>query len=560
MINLGENITQIILRNMTLRFGQADFGFVREVKVSIEKVSAGNDSMMRPAVSGYIVKAEWEMLQNNNHVINNMMESARDDGFDTLYVNSTVGSDSFKISDVKPVYDFTLDGNGKISGIKTMVQRSATFNEVIEMLTNVNEISAETDVLYYDTQQKGWQPIYKYMRPKLVYYKGKYNRTYITWNSGGHAAGTATQTNYVMYYDHDTGEFSGLTDVGPTKDGTDEHHVAAIEVTDDGYILVAYDPLNATGSAHNAGIRILRSANPEDISAFNTIGMIQENGSDAGGGYPWLVKRKNNVILVGFRGGGDGEPHYTVKMAKSEDGGLTWGEAYTIIQHHTDSDFWAYNSRAAFGVNQDIRFYINNSNRNVSKSEDIFVLRSADGEVWTNEQKTFSKNVINDGHITPAEASQYFNLASVPTASGQYVFMRDCGVSKNNMFFAFYTHDDTVTVRYYLAYIKNGEWQKVPVDFMDSSYLGRSILVYDDDMIDIIVKTNQSPYKLLRYRTNNRGQTWRLEETIINDNPNGLGYSQGNQDYLDSDKYLLAVEDRKSNYHDIKFKFYNRGA
>jgi len=565
MVNITDNTRQIIIRNATVKFGSANYGLVNEVKLTIKKIEAGKDSLMRSVPAGYLVSAEWRVLQSDNETMYNLINSAASDGFSTLYILHSNGNNSFILDNVLPVPDFEIDGSGKVSGLKMTAERALTTTELAGILYNSSVLTVDDTQNYDGAALTLSQPIYFYMRPRLVYCPSV-NRTYMTF-SRGRAGTSEMQTNYLLYYDHSTQTFSSVVNIGPNKTGNDGHHIAALFVTSDGYILTAYDPLSTDGQSHNYGILIQRSENPHDIEAMDSMGMIQKDGTTDYGSYPWFAELPNGEIVVGYRlaYGAPSGPHYGVEMSRSSDGGITWCNAYRICQINDNDDFWAYNFCAIGARGTDLRVIVHpyddgTPNTNTS----LFVFRSRDGIIWSNEQQTFTKNVLEDGFFLSDESQTHCLISS---SSSTLVFCRSAVVSRSNKLYLVWSDGSTTVHTQRFTFCDGINWvhRTLPTNIFNGGNSAHcALVVYDDLTFDLFAIDNNggaTTYHILkRWRTQNKGETWTLLETLINDSVNYKFAYMLTNTFQDVNKLIFAAENRiaADNIHDVYFRVYTK--
>lgn len=124
MKNITEAPKEVVIRNVRVKLGDSDYGLVKDVVLNIEKVIGGRDTKGRPVVNGYMVRADWEMMQVSDSVLLSVFDAIINDGEQTLYLIYRNGINGMEITEVIPSYDFTIDGSGKPSKIKCHVERA----------------------------------------------------------------------------------------------------------------------------------------------------------------------------------------------------------------------------------------------------------------------------------------------------------------------------------------------------------------------------------------------------------------------------------------------------
>ena len=404
-----------------------------------------------------------------------------------------------------------------------------------------------------------------YVQPQSYYYKGTHERIYFVWaTSLPNNNITTVTTCYVDYYDIATQTFHGHVDVGPTNTVSDYHNWPSVIVADSGHIIVAYDPQDDGG--HNAGIMIMRSNNPEDISAFTQIGKIEESaGVVPQGAYPFLEKTSDGSLFCNFRairslGGAHADAPRWRYISKSTDNGATWGYAKVILAvADNDTNLWAYGAPGYRKKDADMIMWLNNDKH--YGYEKIHVLRSSDGINWRNEQNTFSKNIDSEGYITPDEYNA--NCLVDQVDSGGHVFVRSAAVSKSGNVYLIITRKMASDSEYeaYFMYVTNGQWVKEDIILPHSCMAEYLLISYNDYVFEFITENN-SNYMLEVWRTEDKGKTWVKKRDLNRGTAtDDITYGYIIQNYLDSDHIFINFEnlDSSGDYATMEWWHYKKG-
>jgi hypothetical protein len=174
------------------------------------------------------------------------------------------------------------------------------------------------------------------------------DKTYIAYASltpptspgGGTIAGTA---QYIVTYDHNTGQVSTPLQLGITghpTDPPDEHNIPAIAADSQGYLHVIL-------GAHVNPLEYVRSDAPNDASSFTAI-------DEFGGPHPegntyvsFTIDPQDNLHVFS-RGGaravdedGDGENNrWPLEYHRRSPGASTWAESYPVLAGHIGDSWW----------------------------------------------------------------------------------------------------------------------------------------------------------------------------------------------------------------------------
>ncbi len=395
-----------------------------------------------------------------------------------------------------------------------------------------------------------YYPVNVYERSKNYYYNNK------VWfiaqvNVNG------VQTNYMWYYDLLTKSYSAKKDlVAPGVSGSDNHHIAPIMLSNDGYILYAYDNVS---NSHNRGIIIKRSNAPENYSNFSTVFDGYAQGYFMA--YPNLFKFPNGKIMLLWRGEpGAGSNYHNCGMF-STNGGQTWGSPFKIVDEIS----------GVSGITDPVNYYIisgaNNKylgmmvilrNGSGGKMKRVYYYQTEDGETWYNAQRTFSKNVITNGSITPSESEANFLVdGSLNTTNSDYIAPLAVAVDDDGTPFLLYeilyyqngNYDNRHAI---FVHYKNGvKTQKDITNFfmIDGILTGFSsaLLARKSGYVDIfIAPKGKSGYPFLyQIRTYDYGEKWYVyRNNIIPESEQfaGIGYKSICMNLLDSNTKLGFVQ------------------
>ena len=275
------------------------------------------------------------------------------------------------------------------------------------------------------------------MQPGVAYYNDKW---LLTWNAKADA--TNKLKKYVFYYTISTSTKSGNILIAYPQNwaeynrlgSADTHCQVVTCVDDDGYVYAAFERYDAAGSPHNSYLDIYRATNPGSVSAWpaytSPTGSIEEILT-----YPqlWVI---NNILYLTCRMGESTANQDHCAVLKSVDRGVTWkdlagnlagGGSCTpaFIDFNTGiSRHYPHmlQCKKEHGLQLFIKAAVDTSNYQYPQ---CFYLYSADGETWGNIEyfqtaglSGWSKNIVDDGAITQAEAQTNAVVAGTQIAEG----------------------------------------------------------------------------------------------------------------------------------------------
>jgi len=132
MQNITANPTQVILRNyeasITIASTEYTFGLISEVKITFKPINAERDSKGRSFTAGYDAKFEFNIMQITDANIDTLLTAVNSDDVGTVKLKK--GVNGLQLTDVKPVYDFELDGAGGVSKIKVSMDKIMSKDEM----------------------------------------------------------------------------------------------------------------------------------------------------------------------------------------------------------------------------------------------------------------------------------------------------------------------------------------------------------------------------------------------------------------------------------------------
>jgi hypothetical protein len=377
-----------------------------------------------------------------------------------------------QVETTDPIAQINHDGNARIitadGGIKLprdVIKRYPTYEQMRKL----------------DTGYKGNQilPInMQTMGAQAWYHEGTYRRVYfsfmgrVNWN-----APIEYITNYISYFDLDTGEMAEPVDLGVDfATLVDVHLMAFPVVNSSGYIYV-YHETGKTGvawdsnSQHNSNIIQKVSDNPEDISSFTRVGSVANTDAS----YPKYWKLTNGNYYGIYRN----NSQRSVCIHYSDNEMSSWksmsGSANNVTQvcQISNGDPYAYNMHVPGKASQGINIVVMDYDAAASHSIDnLYFLHSDDGITWENInswQNTgsgeFSKNVVSVSQITQAELDANFKIPASATMPLKWN-MRTGAIAPSGMPIIVYIEANTTTSRInnaYIAYWSGSAWTHVNV-------------------------------------------------------------------------------------------------
>jgi hypothetical protein len=326
-------------------------------------------------------------------------------------------------------------------------------------------------------------------------------------------------TNYISYYDIDTGEFAEPVDLGMDIATLVDPHLMAFPFVDSsGYVHVLHEK-GKTGTAwdsnsqHNTEIVHKKSTSPESIASFSTEGDITATGRS----YPHIWQLTNGNFHCTWRAGS----YDSIYTAYSNDDGATFRNMSDTLNTDTEvvrldglSSGYAYHTQLTgpkeHGINIIIQAYDYGASPPHSV-DDFYFLHSDDGITWENVNSwkssgsgEFSKNVVSSGYITSAELNSY---CKIPAQTGDPTKWNPrCGaITKTGMPIVTYvlenfhpsTGDQRIT-NIYIAYWSGTSWtqkditseiwpEETPGRSYGSISKSHNIITYDNSTWDLIV-------------------------------------------------------------------------
>jgi len=371
-----------------------------------------------------------------------------------------------------------------------------------------------------DTSFKGHQQLpfnYQTLGMQAWYYEGTYRRVYFTFHGRCNWNPTIVySTNYISYYDVDTGEFAAPVDLGVDIATLTDPHVMAFPFVDSsGYVHVLHEK-GKTGttwdanSQHNTEMVHKKANATESISSFTTIGDITSSGRS----YPHIWELSNGNFHCTWRAGS----YDSVYTAYSDDDGDTFKDMSGTANSDTEvlrlgdaTDGYAYHMQLAGPKSQGINILVLDYDAGDSHSIDnIYFLHSEDGITWENIQSwkstgsdEFSKNVVSSGYITNSELDTNCKVpATSPDPSNKKWNFRAGVITKTGMPVVVYVYEDysgdNRIDNVYLAYWSGSSWtqKEITTDIWGHESLCRpegsiakvhAIVPYSDTCWDFVV-------------------------------------------------------------------------
>lgn len=370
----------------------------------------------------------------------------------------------------------------------------------------------------FDTNFTGHQQLpqnFQTLGCQAWYHEGTHRRVYFTYHSKADWTGPTYSDNYVSYYDIDTGEFAEPVAVGIGYNLTDPHVMAFPMVTAGGYILLFHEK-SKTGTLwdpntqHNSEIVLKRSNNPEDISAFSTVGDITSTGRS----YPHLWKLANGNIHCAWRAGS----YDSVFTSYSTDDGATFKSMSGVSNQDTEvcrldlaANGYAYHTQILGSASDGLNLVVQDYDYGASPAhsvDNLYFLHSDDGITWGNVNwmtssgsGEFSKNIVTGGYITQTELDA--NCKIVATTGNPFKWNPRVGsITPNGIPVIQYVKEDFVSDNRidnaYISYWNGSSWTQVDItsDIWKHENLcrnegslgkGQSLIPYDDTTWDLIV-------------------------------------------------------------------------
>jgi hypothetical protein len=162
-----------------------------------------------------------------------------------------------------------------------------------------------------------------FTEPRALHYKGAHDRTYF-----GYVASTGAIV--IGQWDHDT---NALTKVTLGTFEPDEHNAPAIQVLNDGRLIVFY-------SRHNADtvLRYRISSSPEDISTLGSERTLTTSGKTT---YAQIIY-KYPVIVVFYRVQVSTPQRWSCRISKNN--GATWGSEIPVFDYGSGEQMYMISS------------------------------------------------------------------------------------------------------------------------------------------------------------------------------------------------------------------------
>lgn len=382
----------------------------------------------------------------------------------------------------------TVSAMNADTGTVVITATKAASGESLTKVYNLIKSSVQIEDYCYvrtlDTKFKGNQTLifnYQTYGPQAWYHEGTYRRVYfcfmgrLNWNAPAEYI-----TNYISYYDIDTGEFADPVDLGVEYADICDPHIQAFPiVSDDGYIIVVHEKGEGAqgwggNDGHNTPIIHKISDNPEDISSFTKQGEITPTGMS----YPHLWKFTNGNIYAMYRG----NTHKSGLIQYSNDDGSTFRNMSGTLNQATEvwrlsnGDPYAYFMHVCGDGDQGINVVAMDYDRNDSDSIDnLYFLHSDDGITWENINSwkstgsgEFSKNVVSSGYITQTELDNNCKLvATVADPTNTKWNFRCGGITKTGIPVIQYCLENYTTTNRvdnaYISYWNGSAWTQVDI-------------------------------------------------------------------------------------------------
>jgi len=150
----------------------------------------------------------------------------------------------------------------------------------------------------------------------------------------------------------------------------DGHNVLAVAIDGDGYIHIS-------GNMHNATLRYIRSANPENINSWETIGMTGVDEDSVT--YPCFVRRNDGNLLFFYRDGISGLGNTQINIYDTVT--RLWTKPTSVLLDGVVSSESPYLNHVSVGNDGSIQVSGSWRSAGGQTTNDIFYLKSLDGGV-----------------------------------------------------------------------------------------------------------------------------------------------------------------------------------
>jgi len=307
--------------------------------------------------------------------------------------------------------------------------------------------------------------------------------------------------HFVYYYDHETGEVSGLyyTGIGATADLC--HGAPAIAIDNDGYLWVF-------SGSHGTKSRVAVSKNPRDPSEWEektSIGQNEGTGGQGGVTYPQPIPVSDGMLVIFRYDEWEGGAQYDAPlyMFKSTDRGETWTQTKLVEVYA--AKHYPFLFRKING-----KIYGLVSPRNVDGDNYwhgvMFMMSDDEGQTWKKADGTVYTLPVDDTQADWIVNDLHYRGWTVNVLpSGKPVAL----------VFNESTHD------LYLYKWNGSAWEQHAIDNLgDVGHAGKElgcIKIIDENTIEVYASKNIGGIvEIVKYKTSDGGSTWTMEQITSN--------------------------------------------
>ena len=352
--------------------------------------------------------------------------------------------------------------------------------------------------------------------PRAVYYEGKYKRTYAGWidNYGNITVG---------WYDHDTQEIA--THVVEKNLEVDDHDHPSLLFDEEGKLLVFFNRHGYGTSPVAPPGYLIRSKNPEDISAWKDLQELYLNDEalkptpnasmSQDYSHPVKLEAENGRIYLFWRGI-DGKPSYS----QSDDNGDTWAKGRILMMPEPIYSFRRPYTKVYSNGDKRIHFTFTDGHPDREKENSIYYAYYENGAFYkANGQKI---KTIAELPLLPGELDVVYNAKGGKGRAWNWDIAED---KSGHPVIAYAKYPTTADHIYCYAkwtgktwknydLINSGSWfpktpggRREPQQYYSG---GMSIDHESTNVVYLSVKRN-SVFEIEKWSTPNGGRSWKVD-------------------------------------------------